>query len=96
MKTIIEQFDDIMAHRSGIDFSVHEELKEVPLLGEVINLPVRELLLIFFDIERVFDLKIPEEDVLNNGFTTYNNILNIIEKYMNNRKTNILRNKCFS
>ena len=45
MKTIIEQFDDIMAHRSGIDFSVHEELKEVPLLGEVINLPVRELLL---------------------------------------------------
>ena len=58
MCTIIEEFNKIMLQRSGIDFSIHKELHNVPLLGKNINLPVRELLLIFFDIEKNFEIRI--------------------------------------
>lgn len=48
------------------------------LFGYAINFAPRDLLFLFFEIEKRFNIIIPNDDILNNEFNTINNIANII------------------
>lgn len=74
MKAWEEQFKNIMLQRTGIDFSEKTQLQEENFFGIMINLPVRELLLIFFDIEQIFNVHIPDEKIISGQFNSYTNV----------------------
>lgn len=76
-----ETLKQIMWNRSKINFEKNESLMNAPLLGNQIKLPVRELLLIYHDIEEKFGFSIPQEEVEKGSFKTYNSILHMIENY---------------
>lgn len=78
----INEFNKIMVKRSGIDFHQNTQLWNTPLLGNELNIPVRELILIYFDIESVFKFKVPEDEIIEGCFKTYDSILKMIKKYV--------------
>jgi len=53
------------------------------LLGAKIRMKTLELLYLFNDIEKKFDISIPQEAVVLGRFSTFNNILEIIYEEMN-------------
>ena len=71
--------EQIMKKRSGIDFAAHPELRETPLLGKKIHMPVRELVYVFFDLERELGAAILREAVEEGRFDTFSHILEAIE-----------------
>ena len=73
------QLSSILRKRANIDFNTNSELRDEKLLGQKIGMPARELVLTLFDIEREFNTKIPEQDIIDGTFDTFNNILKIIE-----------------
>lgn len=77
----------IFEKRTGIDFTINPELKDAKLFGEVINLPVRELLLILYDIELQFDIRVPTQTILDGKFDSYFHIAELIAlQYDNDNK----------
>ncbi|HGM1531616.1 TPA: hypothetical protein ACKOSN_000630 [Clostridioides difficile] len=70
--------NDIFIQRAGIDFITFEELQKESLFGSKLGIPVRELILIFFDIENIFNILISENEINDNSFYTYERLLNII------------------
>lgn len=75
---IKDKLKQIFLTRSSINFEENEILKEEKLLGSNILLPVRELILILYDIEKDFSINIPKEIVLNGKFDSYNHIVEIV------------------
>lgn len=61
----------------NIDNNWHQ-VKDYPLLGYKMGIGPGELLYLYFDIENEFNIKIPEEAIINGGFNTLDSILNII------------------
>jgi peptide maturation system acyl carrier-related protein len=59
-------------------FESDATLKDEYLMGKKIGLQPRELLCLFFAIEKKFNIKIPQEDIVNNRFDTYNKILDLV------------------
>ncbi len=74
MKAWEEQLKNIMLQRTGIDFSEKVHLQEENFFGIKINLPVRELLLILFDIERIINVHILDEKIISGEFNSYANV----------------------
>ncbi|MGF0034674.1 peptide maturation system acyl carrier-related protein [Bariatricus sp. SGI.154] len=64
----------------GIDFEKNIYLKDENVFGSKIRLSARDLLIVFFWIESVFKIRIPEELIVNGDFDTYEKILNTVEK----------------
>ena len=81
-REINEKLTEILIRRSGIDFSEKTELKNEKLLGMKIGLPARELLHIYFDIERIFNIGIPEEEIVAGNFDTFEHISEIVERQL--------------
>ena len=81
MKNIEEIVQNILLRRTGIDFT-NQEIKKKFLLGKELNIPARELVLVYLDIENEFNILIKERDVLEGGFKTYNNILDTVRAYI--------------
>lgn len=76
-KEIDEKLKEILKNR--FDLNLHDEnLLEKNLLGKEIRLQARDLVYIFFDVENTFNIKIKEEYVVSNKFTTFNNIRDIV------------------
>ncbi|MCC7570130.1 peptide maturation system acyl carrier-related protein [Candidatus Micrarchaeota archaeon] len=48
------------------------------LLGDTFNFAARDLLYLFFDVEKEFDITIPQEDIVAGKVNTLNNIAEII------------------
>lgn len=48
------------------------------LLGKVFRLSARDLLKLFFDIEKEFCITIPEDEIIAGRFNSFNNIADII------------------
>lgn len=84
MNEIKKKLNNIFLNRIGIDFQEHEEYKHEALLGAKINIPPRELVLICFDIEKDFKIKIPEGAILKGDIGTYEKIYNMINRMLNN------------
>lgn len=73
------KFNEIFLKRVSIDFEKNMGLKSEKLLGNKIACPIRELVLILFDLEQCFGIHIKKDDIKNNRFDTYENILKIVE-----------------
>lgn len=70
----------IFQNRLNIDFDKRKDLYNENFLGPILSIPVRELILIFFDIEETFNIFISESDIDSGMFFNYNNLINRIEK----------------
>lgn len=94
IKTEIElMLNSIFEKRTGIDFTKNPELKDLKLLGKAINLPVRELVLILYDIEQHFGINVPKGVILDGNFDSYSHIAKLLAAQCENN--NILRKEAF-
>lgn len=55
-----------------------EEIKDLNLLGYELCFEPRDMVYLLYEIESIFDIKIPEEYIVNGSFNTLSNILSII------------------
>ncbi len=78
MSSIESILNNIFLSRTGIDFGQNEELKDKALLGNNCKIAPRELILVCVDIEREFNVTVPENQIINGGFKTYNRIRDMI------------------
>ncbi|TQQ84040.1 peptide maturation system acyl carrier-related protein [Peptacetobacter hominis] len=75
-----KELNFIMINRSNINFLENPNLKSQNFFSKEINLPPRELVLILIDIQNKLNVTIPEADIINKKFNTFNNILSILER----------------
>lgn len=72
---------DIFGRLFNVDTSLlNGDLLDENLLGSKICLKPRDLLCLFFEIEKEFSIVIEEEDIVNERFNTFNSIATIIEE----------------
>lgn len=70
----------IFNSRFNIDFSqLDKDYYEYNLLGEFFRLDARDLLYIYFDVKNEFNIIIPEDDISNGKFSTFNGLLEIVK-----------------
>ena len=75
-----EDIKDILI-KIGIDSEVStEEKKYLPLTGNKFNMSSVQLAYLLLEIEKKYDLKINESDLINEGFNTINNIIEIVRR----------------
>ncbi|WP_244648311.1 peptide maturation system acyl carrier-related protein [Ruminiclostridium herbifermentans] len=77
-RNIEKELENIFINRFGLDFT-KMEAKNDYLLGSNIKLAPRDLLYIFVDVEKEFNIKISESFIIEGKFNTFNNILNYIK-----------------
>ncbi|QNU66432.1 hypothetical protein EHE19_016435 [Ruminiclostridium herbifermentans] len=71
----VELVNEIFKKRINIDFEENKELQREKLLGNKIGCPVRELVLILYDLEQCFGAERWRDSIINNRFDTYENII---------------------
>lgn len=76
----VEILVEIFKKRANIDFGVYNNLKNEKLLGSKICMPVREMVLALYDIEKELAINIPNEIILSGKFDTFNSICRIIDE----------------
>lgn len=81
-KDISKKLNEILLKRIGIDFQKHPELKKENLLGKNLKVPARELILVCFDIEKIFDVCIPEEEYIAGNVKNYQQLEHMIGKLL--------------
>ena len=59
---------------------ITEENKYLPLTGNKFNMSSVQLAYLLLEIEKKYDLKINESDLINEGFNTINNIIEIVRR----------------
>ncbi len=70
----------IFNQRFNIDFTKWDkDYYTKNLLGEEIQLSARDLLYIFFDVKNRFNITIPQEDIANGKFSTFEGIFEVVE-----------------
>lgn len=80
MKHCLEQeIIHIFFLHTGIDFNIQTDLKDAHFFGKKLNFAPRDLLLIFMDLQKTLNIKIPNNILLDKKFTTYNNVINILQ-----------------
>lgn len=80
---IVNRLKKIFKNRLLIDLSqltVNDLSNE--LLGETFNLSPASLIYLFFDIEKEFNIIIPEEDIAAGKFNSFNNLVDIIKNQL--------------
>ncbi len=60
------------------------------LFGNNFKLAPRDLVHLFFTIEKEFSITIPQEDIVEGKFNTFNNIVQIVEKQLRKKEKNIV------
>lgn len=79
---VVNILERIFKLRFNIEFDGQcDGMKDKPLLGKEMRLAPRDLLYLYFDVEREFGMTIPEEDIITGRFGSYNSILEIICDY---------------
>lgn len=73
------RLNNIFKNRFKIDFdSKEKELLNANLLGSSIYLTPTDLLYLFCDIENEFGIDIPQNEVADGKFSSFNNLVEII------------------
>lgn len=76
---IDSKLKDIFMNRFNINLcNTDVEELDANLLGKEFNLQPRDLLYLYCDIENIFGITIPQQEVAVGKFNTYNNIYEII------------------
>ncbi len=60
------------------DFGQKAEERDTNILGDPYYLPPRELVLLFIEVEREFDLKVSSSFIVEGKFTSFNNIYKLV------------------
>lgn len=82
-KSIDERLNDIFSKRFNIPHDFwNTENREQHFLGEKIGLIHTELVYLFFDVEKEFNIRLSERAIINEGFYSYNNVLKIIKSQL--------------
>ena len=80
---VINKLVNIFKDRFDLDFgSMEETATDEKLLGSKLKLKPRDLLYVFFDIEKEFGIVIPEKEIATGSFNTFNNIAGIISSQL--------------
>lgn len=83
MEEIYKKLYEIIKKRYNLDLSnKSNEVKDENLLGNKIGFSTSELLYLYFDIEREFNIEIPEGQIISGGFSTINNIARMIQSQL--------------
>lgn len=72
--------ENLFLENLNINFKENSELKKTHFFSYKLNIPIRELLIIFDLIQTKFNINIPEEYVVSGKFSTFENVYLIIEK----------------
>lgn len=73
---------DMIKAKFNISFkNENEELYDLPLTGEVWKLFGMELVILLLEIEKIYNIRFKEEDLLQYQFCTINGITDLILKY---------------
>ncbi|MCX7923053.1 MAG: peptide maturation system acyl carrier-related protein [Clostridia bacterium] len=76
-----EKLNKILENRFGFNLrNLKEGYENEELLGRYMQLKARDLLYLYFEVEKEFNIKIPEEAIAEGKFNTLNNIAQIIHK----------------
>ena len=71
-EVIVKVFKDLF------EIDIDEFLFDTPILGKEIRLNARDLVYLYYEINSIWNINIPEEDIILNKFTTINSIISII------------------
>lgn len=74
-ETLIKLFNK----RATINFNIDKELRDKKLFGTEIRMPVRELVVLLYELEKDLNIKIPNQVILSREFDTFNNIYRVIQ-----------------
>ena len=69
---------EIKIKKVGINYAWIKEHKNEKLLGIRVGLTARDLLIIFFMIEQLFEIEIQEKAIIEGQFATYEQIVSQI------------------
>lgn len=72
--------ENLFLENLNINFKENSELKKTHFFSYKLNIPIRELLIVFDLIQTKFNINIPEEYVVSGKFSTFENVYSIIEK----------------
>ena len=72
---------DIFKTRFSMNYQDNPSKKDAKLLGKN-GIPARELLHLYFDVKRDFGIVIPEDDIVDGRFDTFNHIIEIIDEQL--------------
>lgn len=84
---IKEDLINIFIKRYNIDFNkLGEDSFSQKLLGKEFKLSARDLLYVYFDAMNEFNITIPEEDIAQGRFSTFDGIFEVILKQMKQKE----------
>ncbi len=52
------------------------------IMGTEFNLSPVDMLCLFFDVENLFNIRIPQEDIVSGKFNSFSNIINMISELL--------------
>lgn len=74
-----EKLKNLIGKTLSVDIDrLTEEERNYPLLSRRFNVMPYQMLVLFTRIEEKFDIRIPDEDIADGKFNSYNDIVNII------------------
>ncbi len=87
LSEIQKKFDEILHNKFAdkCDFAEIER-RDKEMLGSYIQFTPTELLCLFFEVEKEFNIVICEEYIVQGRFNTYNNICSVICDTLNSNK----------
>lgn len=80
------KLNEIFKNVTNVDFlnnAIINNIQDVKLFAKSIDLNPRYLVYIFFEIQKKFGIKIPQEDIVEGRFATFNDIQQCICKQLN-------------
>lgn len=80
---IENQLEQIFINKLNIDFRKNIHLKEKLFFSSSLHIYPRDLVLVFCEIIKSFNIQIPEEVLLGKQFTSFNNVLEITNNIIN-------------
>ncbi|WP_034861073.1 phosphopantetheine-binding protein [Ruminiclostridium cellobioparum] len=80
----------IFEERLGLDISLVDF--NTDMLSGQFGIEPRDLVYLFFDIEREFNITIPEKDIVSGEFKTLNRMINLIDRQLKKNREETIQN----
>lgn len=83
---VLERIERIIENRFGICIrKIVKDYKTENLLGGKLRMEARDLLYLFFEVEKEFKISIPKESILTVEFSSLNGIVQVVQKYLEHK-----------
>lgn len=84
IKDVEKCISDIF-EKIGLTKDLIQKAKQESIFGNKIRMRARELLIVFFEIERVFNIYFTEEEINDFSFASINSIIECVKKHLKNK-----------